>query len=231
MEIQLHNIGKRFKQDWIFRNVEVTVQSGQTYAVVGANGSGKSTLLQVMSGYLRPTEGIVSYDVGGQKIDPENVFRHLSLSAPYMTLPEDLTLVETIEFHLKFKPLMAGLSAEDLPEIAGLENHRKKFLHQFSSGMKQRVKLLLSILSDMPLILLDEPTTNLDDEGIEWYKQMAADHLGKRTVIVCTNRPDAEASFCENSIKISDYQPPPVARKFRQVGAKGEEGHSPSSQD
>ena len=206
MDIQLENIGKRFRRDWIFRKLNFHIPKGTKLSITGANGSGKSTLVQVISAYLRPTEGNVIFKVNDDEVSSEAVFKYLSYSAPYMTLPDDLTLIECVNFHVRFKPLLKGVNNDDLIRLCYLEKHTTKPVSNFSSGMIQRLKIALTVLSDVPLILLDEPTTNLDNEGIQWYQGLVEKYAGDRTVIVCTNRPEEEAGFCQKNLTISDYQ-------------------------
>jgi ABC-type multidrug transport system ATPase subunit len=70
----------------------------------------------------------------------------------------------------------------------------------FSSGMKQRLKLTLAIMSDTPLLLLDEPLSNLDENGATWYQQMVRDFAGDRTIVVCSNMNEKEIGFCHEKI-------------------------------
>src|SRR5690606_8438251 len=144
-------------------------EQGNSYAILGANGSGKSTLLQVISGSLSPSEGNIIYRNQEQPVDPEQIFQQLSLAAPYLEFIVELTLTELISFHFKFKPFLAGYDAVKIIELLGFEKSKNKLLKYFSSGMKQRVKLALAFCSDTPVLLLDEPTSNLDTEGIAWY--------------------------------------------------------------
>lgn len=205
MEITLKNIGRRFNRDWIFRNVNYSFLKGNSYAILGRNGSGKSTLLQLIAGSLTPSEGTVDIFLNGKPCDPDEVYHSLSIAAPYLELIEEFTLSEMIDFHFKFKSNLPGLDKKTILEILELQKAKNKALKYFSSGMKQRTKLALAICSDTPLLLLDEPASNLDAEAISWYLDLIKTYTPGRTVIVCSNQ-EFEYSFCQHQIRISDYK-------------------------
>lgn len=204
MRVELQKLGKRFTREWIFRNLDFTLQSGHKYAILGPNGSGKSTLMQVLSGNLTPSEGNVKHIVNGQETAIEDVYQHISYCAPYIQLIEEFTLQEVLSFHAQFRPFN-NLSTADVLSLLELEQHKDKAVLAFSSGMKQRVKLALTMLDGAPLILLDEPATNLDAAGVEWYKRVLAQHCQNATVVVSSNRPE-EYDMCEEHLRITDFK-------------------------
>ncbi|MFZ4522599.1 MAG: ABC transporter ATP-binding protein [Bacteroidales bacterium] len=206
MKIQLEQIGKKFNTDWIFRNVSFSFDENSTAAILGRNGSGKSTLLQVVAGSLHPTEGKLTYTHGGMTIGGDEIFRHLAMVAPYLELIEDFTLKEMLEFHFSFKRYLPGYNISLVTELLEFPAMKHKQLRQFSSGMKQRVKLILAILSDVPLILLDEPTMNLDKTGIDWYLELMKKFTGNRTVIICSNLHQIESGFASTALEIELFK-------------------------
>ena len=208
MLINLNNLGKRYNYEWIFRNLTYTLESGNAYAVLGHNGSGKSTLLTVISGYNLQSEGDITYQLGTKKISPENAYQYLSLTAPYLELVEEFTLEEMLEFHTRFKPLRNQLSNQELIDRMGLQKAKLKFVKDFSSGMKQRLKLGLAIYADSQLLLLDEPTTNLDQEGINWYQEHIEQNRKDRLIVVGSNIMH-EYSFCNQTLHITDFHTAP----------------------
>lgn len=206
MKIQLEQIGKKFNTEWIFRNVSFSFEENSATAILGRNGSGKSTLLQVIAGNLHPTSGQVIYTLDGHTVVDEDIFRHLTMVAPYLELIEDFTLREMLEFHFSFKRYLPGHDISTVTGLLEFPSMKQKQIRQFSSGMKQRVKLVLAILSDVPMLLLDEPTMNLDKTGIDWYLGLVEKFAGKRTVIVCSNLHQTESAFAGNSIQIEDFK-------------------------
>lgn len=205
MTIQLQNAGKRFRLDWIFRGLDYTFRAGERYAVLGPNGSGKSTLLKVLSGHLTPSKGKVVFEHAGTPVEPDAVYRHISYAAPYIELIEEFTLEEALKFHAGLKPLLPGFNPAKLYELLALPRARTKEIRFFSSGMKQRVKLALAICTATPVLLLDEPATNLDTQGVAWYKNLVAEYAAGRLVVIASNDPH-DADFCPVHLNILDYK-------------------------
>lgn len=205
MQITLENIGRRFNREWIFKGINYTFNNKGHYAVLGSNGSGKSTLLQVLNGSLVPSAGVLGYSFGGKNVEPENVFNYLSLAAPYLEVIEEFTLNEMVDFHFKFKTYKPGIDKAALTDILNLEGSGNKQIRYFSSGMKQRLKLALAFCADTPMLMLDEPTSNLDTQGIDWYLSLVEKFSADRLTIICSNQ-EHEYSFCENRLSIADYK-------------------------
>lgn len=203
--IQLKNTGKRYNSNWIFRNMNMELSTGNNYVILGANGSGKSTLMQVIAGNQLCSEGSIVY-FSGKEIEAELFFREISIAAPYLELVEEFTLRESIRFHSKFKKMRNGMDEEKIIGCCYLGDSSEKQLKYFSSGMKQRVRLALAILSDTPVLLLDEPCSNLDPKGIEWYRQLVSENKKDRLIIVCSNRQKDEYDFCNVEINVEDHK-------------------------
>ena len=204
MKIDLKDAGRRFNKEWIFRNFTYSFHSAGKYAVLGPNGSGKSTLLSVILGSLAPSEGTILY-TGEQEIPVEKIYKQISFAAPYLDLVEEFTLQETIDFHFKFKNFHPDIDAVQLMDLLGLGSAQDKALKYFSSGMKQRTKLALACCTDTPILLLDEPTSNLDRQGMAWYHELISRFSTDRLVFVGSNQ-EEEYSFCEHQIQIMDYK-------------------------
>ncbi|MCX6297357.1 MAG: ATP-binding cassette domain-containing protein [Bacteroidetes bacterium] len=208
MKISLTNIGKRYNYEWIFRKVNYDFISEHNYVIIGSNGSGKSTLLQVIAGSLMNSEGEIEFNIQSStlKIEEEERYKYLSYCAPYLDLFDELTLTESIEFQEKFKPFQKGLSTKQIIELTELEKAKNKQLKYYSSGMKQRVRLALAVLADTPLLLLDEPTSNLDKKAIEWYQKLVGTYSDNRLIIVASNQQENEYPFCDKQLNIEDYK-------------------------
>lgn len=179
MEVSLIGVGKRFKKDWIFRDLTHVFKTNSSTAIIGNNGSGKSTLLRLITTFSDPTLGEINYD----KVHPE---QQISFVAPYLELIEELTLQEHLEFHFQFRK--ATLSFQEMMEKGGLANAKDKQIINFSSGMKQRLKLILAFFSTDSLMILDEPCSNLDENGIAWYQEQLQSIISKKTIIIASNQ-------------------------------------------
>ena len=204
MTILLSDAGKRFNRDWIFRQLSYSFEEGQAYAIIGPNGSGKSTLLQTISGAMQLSEGTIQYNTPVRQYSTDNIYQQVSICAPYLEVVEEMTLTEFLSFHQDFKPFLPGISIDKIISAVGLFQAAGKQIRNFSSGMKQRVKLAQCIFSDSMIVLLDEPCTNLDSNGIELYHRLIDEHCQNRLVIVSSND-EVEYRFCRQKINIRDY--------------------------
>ncbi|HEX7458785.1 MAG TPA: ATP-binding cassette domain-containing protein [Ginsengibacter sp.] len=205
MKISLDNLGKRYNREWIFRNLSVQFNINKHYAITGPNGSGKSTLLQIIGGSTIYNEGEIFYHESDKTIEPEKIFKKISFAAPYLELIEEMTLIEFFAFHQKMKGWLSSIDTKEIIFMLGLEKSSYKQIRYFSSGMKQRVKLAQAIFSNVPAVLLDEPLTNLDDEGILLYHSLIKNYCNNRLVIVSSNDKN-EYSFCEEKIDMLNYK-------------------------
>jgi ABC-type multidrug transport system ATPase subunit len=205
MQIQLEQTGKKYNREWIFRGLSHTFIAGKKYAITGPNGSGKSTLLQTIAGSTALSEGRILYSVAGNELVPENAFTQLSICAPYLTLIEEMTALEFLAFHESFKSFMPGITPDIILETIGLTDAANKQIRYYSSGMKQRIKLAQAIFSDVPVLFLDEPCTNLDETGYALYQSLIQNYASNKLIIVSSND-KLEYNFCEEVIDIKKYK-------------------------
>jgi ABC-type multidrug transport system ATPase subunit len=201
--VRLFKLGKRFNREWIFRNVNYHFESGKKYAITGSNGSGKSTLLQVIAGSLTHNEGNIEFKIDPLPTNNDQHYQHISIATPYLELIEEMTALEFLQFHSTFKPL--SLTANEILQKVNLQSAANKQIRYYSSGMKQRLKLAQAFFSNTPILLLDEPTTNLDEEGIALYHQLINEHTTNKLVIVCSNDKQ-EYSFCDEVLEMGRYK-------------------------
>ncbi len=200
MRISLEAIGKRYQRHWVFRNLSYDFLPGSKTAVLGQNGSGKSTLLRIIAGMQPASAGKIIWD----EVPQAEVFRNISFCAPGMELAEELTLQEALEFHFSFKRPLPQLNISRITDLTGLRGAAHKPIGEYSSGMKQRVKLAQAIFSDTDLLLLDEPCSNLDEAGVAQYNDWMTGFTSGRTVIIASNDP-REYRLCEAELLIGDY--------------------------
>lgn len=202
MRISLEDVGKRYRRQWVFRNLTHRFEAPGSYAILGRNGSGKSTLLRILSGLQTPSAGKILFEKNGTPVPADAVYRDVSLCAPGLELVEELTLREALDFHFSFKSPLPGLDARSILDLTGLGAAAEKPLQDFSSGMKQRVKLALALCSDTALVLLDEPCTNLDDAGVAQYLDWVTRFSAGRLVVVGSNE-EREYAFCTARLQLN----------------------------
>ena len=204
--ISLKGATKRFNGRAVFENLDLEIQNGQAWSITGANGSGKSTLIKVISGFFGLSSGSISWHSENGPIDPANIHKHCAIAAPYLELFEEFTLEENISIYGDLKNFKPGMSNTDVLEFIGLIHASKKRLKEFSSGMKQRTKLGLAFCANTNILLLDEPLSNLDSKGYEWYRNVPRNLLENRIVIVGSNLEGDETGFCRHNIRMAVAQ-------------------------
>ena len=139
----------------------------------------------------------------GNLCPAEQHYQHIAIAAPYLELIEEMTANELLHFHASFKPL--SVSKKEALQIVGLEKAADKQIRYYSSGMKQRLKMAQAFFSNTPVLLLDEPTTNLDAEGIALYQQLISHYTAEKLVIISSNDTQ-EYSFCDEVLSITQYK-------------------------
>lgn len=201
MRVKLNKVGKRFNKEWIFRNLSLDIPSQSSLSITGANGSGKSTLIKLISTYMEPTSGNIQYFENKKSYPIESIPQSIGLAAPYVDLIEEFSLREHVEFHFKFR--YTPFSLDEFIARTNFQFSIDKKVKDFSSGMKQRLKLALAIYGQNKLLILDEPTSNLDQEGIEWYRDQILQKIGTCTIIVASNQRH-EYDFIPKTINLSN---------------------------
>ena len=185
-------LAKKYGRNWIFRDLNFEVEEGSRTAILGKNGSGKSTLLQIIAGYLTPTKGKVL--LHNKPFEADEI--EIAFIGPYTEIVEEFTLREFLHFHSKFK--VPTIKVEEMAEFASLPLDKQ--IMEFSTGMKQRSKLLTAFYFENDLICMDEPTSNLDEEGFAWWKK-TFESYSKKTFFVASNEKD-EIELCQNQISL-----------------------------
>lgn len=203
--LSLHSVGKKFNRKWVFRNLSLELNIGDCLAITGANGSGKSTLLQMMAGYLTPSEGSIKWNFNDSDIPAASVYLHIAMAAPYLDLPEEYTLEEILQLYFMHKHQSSSITYEEMANEAWLMDSFKKPLKEYSSGMKQRAKLLLCFNSAAPFLFLDEPAANLDNKGTNWFNELVALHKQNRIIVICSNNLKEEAVHCNKFVSVEEY--------------------------
>ena len=207
MQVELAHISKRFRKEWVFKNLTHILKPNAHVAILGSNGSGKSTLTQIIAGYISPTEGTVEWMDDEQHITREHIFRYVSICSPGIQLWDELTLKENVELFRQFKNIPGYTDYREFARMIELEKHANNPLKTYSSGMKQRVKLGLALLSDAKILILDEPCSHLDSAAVEWYQSLLRNNTSNKLVIVASNSDEREIFLCNERIDINHYRP------------------------
>lgn len=202
MQIAFNGVSKRFGQTRILTDFTQEFAAGKSYHIAGPNGSGKSTFLKMVCGYITPDKGTVIFSENSKPVAIEDVATKTAFCAPYIDLLDELTGREQIEFHRSFQSFLPNVDVMEEMKNAGIYHALDKQLRLYSSGMKQRLKLILTFLSDSPLLLLDEPCSNLDEAGRQIYASLANRYTQNRLVLVASNNMLEEHFFCGERVEI-----------------------------
>jgi heme exporter protein A len=202
VHLRLEGVSKRFGRRRVFEGLTVEVCHGEVLVVTGANGSGKSTLLQVIAGLLRPTRGRVVTTLDGKTLAEADRREWLGVVSPDLTLYPELTALENLRFFERVRgrdPREKELDA--LLERVGLRGRGGDRVGTFSSGMRQRLKYAFALSHTPHLLLLDEPTANLDVAGVSMVEQVIAEQRGRGVLVLATNEPQ-EARHGDRSLAL-----------------------------
>lgn len=181
------NIRKLFNWRVIFRDVNFEVSRGQTLLVAGRNGSGKSTLVKIIGGVLTPTSGTVTFGgVGASKGESRTDL--IGLVSPYLQMYDEFSAKENVEYALAIRGRKVDHGwVDELLGRVGLFDRRNDAVRTYSSGMKQRVKYAFALAHRPPVLLLDEPTANLDSDGIAIVRNIMSMQRSEGILVVATN--------------------------------------------
>lgn len=200
MEILVQNLSKKFRQEFVIQSFSYTFLAGKSYAITGPNGSGKSTLLQLIAQFTLPNKGTV--EMAG--IEAELAYSQITYAAPYVELIEEYTLTEHLDILVKNNYLPSSITLEILENFIDLQPGRFKLIKNYSSGMRQKIKLGFALLSERPVLLLDEPTTNFDEQAKNWFFDRLEQQRNK--LIIIASNEAREIEFCKEKIAIQDFK-------------------------
>lgn len=203
ISLSVQAITKEFNRRSIFKDVTFALNGGDSIAITGRNGSGKSTLVKIVSGLLSPTRGTVEYQRDNKPVQAESLRGLLGLVSPYLQLYDEFTGFENLNI-LSTIRTDTGVSKEDIEarlQQVGLWERRKDFVRTYSSGMKQRLKYAFALLHQPAVLILDEPTSNLDHDGIDMVRKVVELQRSQGLLIVATND-ENEAAWCTNQMML-----------------------------
>jgi ABC-type multidrug transport system ATPase subunit len=205
MKIIATGVEKKFRKEWIFKKFNGTFSAGSAYALLGPNGSGKSTLLKILAQFSLPTNGqVVFQQADGSGVAADEAHRYIAYAAPYVELIEEFTLAELILFLQKLDFLSSELTVDSIEKYMDLSPGKAKLIKNYSSGMRQKIKLAIALLSPRPILCLDEPTSNLDDQAKQWFIKKLQENRS-RLILIASNEA-IEISLCDQHIAIADFK-------------------------
>jgi ABC-type multidrug transport system ATPase subunit len=211
IDLTCDNLGKKYEDKIIFRDLSFKLENKSSLVVTGKNGSGKSTLIKILANVIKESRGSYIIRINEKEILRENFFRITGFLSPYLNLYDELTGYENLEFFytLKFRNKISKTSLEEkikfILEEVNLYPRRNEFMKNYSSGMRQRLKLAFAVINEPLLLLLDEPRTNLDNEGIDVVYKFANRQRENGILIIATNEIE-DTNLCEEKINIENFK-------------------------
>ena len=207
ISITADKVSKVFSRSSILKDISFSLSSPVSLSITGKNGAGKSTLSKIIAGLLSPTNGTITYSVNEKKIGIEEFKHHIGFVSPHLNLYDEFTALENLQFLSRIRAAFQhdNERIKKLLTLVGLWNRRDDIVGTFSSGMKQRLKYAFALLHNPAVLILDEPTSNLDEEGIAVIKQIIFEQKKKNVLIVATNNKE-EANWCTQQIQVGTMQ-------------------------
>ena len=203
ISITANGLSKDFNRSAIFNDISFSLSTPASLSITGKNGAGKSTLLKILAGLLSSTRGSITCSVNEKQIEIEEFKHYIGFVSPYLNLYDEFTALENLQFLSRIRSATPQNSKriKELLMLVGLWNRRDDMVSTFSSGMKQRLKYAFALLHNPAVLILDEPTSNLDAEGIEVIKQIILEQKKTNILIIATNNKE-EANWCVQQIQV-----------------------------
>lgn len=193
------SLAHKFEGAKLFSHLDLSLESGQSLAITGPNGSGKSTLMQILCGLRRPSSGRITVLYQTKPVAEQDYYRHMGVTGPLVNPYLDLTAMENLDFAAQEK--LETRYGHELLNSFGLYPHRNKKVRHYSTGMIQRLKYILCVMSKPGILFLDEPGSNLDEAG----KRLTFEHIKsfrKDAILVIATNDAAEAALCEKELAL-----------------------------
>lgn len=204
--IEARKLKKVFGRRPVFNNLDFRFENNGIYGIAGANGSGKSTLVKIIAGLLSPSAGIVSHSVDETVIKPTELHNHIGFAAPYLELYDEFTAMENLSLFSEIRGIpFDTVRSELLLKELDIYSRRNDYVKTYSSGMKQRLKIIFAFLHSPRVVILDEPVSNLDSGGKDIVYGIIKRESRNSIVIIASNE-ENDLGLCSSVIEISDYK-------------------------
>ncbi|MBK8984112.1 MAG: ABC transporter ATP-binding protein [Ignavibacteria bacterium] len=208
IEIVCDNLSKIYSGKVIFKNLSLKLTTGNSISILGKNGSGKSTLIKILSGIISANKGSITVSEDNIPVPANLCYSRIGLISPYLNLYDELTASENLRFFCGLRNNSNDGMEEKIEFYLNrvkLFDKRNETVKNYSSGMKQKLKLIFAVINQPRILYMDEPSTNLDTEGIDIVYETAEKHKKNGILIVATNDKE-DIKLCESSLNIEDYK-------------------------
>lgn len=186
--VQSQNLSKLFGRRLIFKDINFSWTEKGIFGISGPNGSGKSTLVKIVAGLIAPSSGKIIHKNSGGEIIPEKLHNHIGFVSPYLVLYEEFSAWENLKIFARIRGV--DFNEEKVTYYLNqflLENRKNDLVKTYSSGMKQRLKFIFALMHSPEVLIFDEPTSNLDEEGKKVVYKIVNEEGKQRIVIIASN--------------------------------------------
>ncbi|AFN74858.1 ABC transporter-like protein [Melioribacter roseus P3M-2] len=202
----LENLVKYFGRRLVFNGIDRRFDSGNIYGVAGPNGSGKSTIVKIIANLISPTKGKVIHLHGDKKINYEHLHNYIGFVSPYLFLYDEFTARENLLYFSKIRGIDYDEEyANFLLSELNIYKRKDDVIRGYSSGMKQRLKFIFALIHNPSLVILDEPTSNLDTPGKEKVYEIIDKNRNDKLFIIASNE-ESDLSLCGEIINLENFK-------------------------
>lgn len=206
IQVNVINIYKNFGNRKVLSNVNFSVTHSMIFGITGKNGSGKSTLVKIIAGILSASKGEVIYLIDDKVLHNLTVYKHIGFVSPYLQLYEEFSAIENIQIISKIRGILFNkIWADQLLEKFNLLERKNDLVREYSSGMKQRLKYVIALYHNPKLLILDEPISNLDTDGIKIVYETVKEHRLNGSIIIATND-EEDIQLCDSVLDLNRYE-------------------------
>ncbi len=204
--LQVKDVSKYFGRRLIFKNLNFEISNSGILGVSGDNGSGKSTLVKIIAGISSPSSGIIVHNDDGKEIVQEKLHNYIGFVSPYLVLYEEFSAYENLSFFSNIRGIKLDRERADfLLEKLLLFQRKDDYVKTYSSGMKQRLKFIFALIHSPSLVILDEPTSNLDSKGKDTVYQIIENESKSNIIIIASNE-QTDLNLCKREINLQDFK-------------------------
>ncbi|HMN49436.1 MAG TPA: ABC transporter ATP-binding protein [Ignavibacteriaceae bacterium] len=204
--VEAVNLNKSFGRRLIFNDLQFKFDKAGVYGISGPNGSGKSTLVKMIAGIIGASKGKIFHKLDDKLVIEEELHNHIGFASPYLVLYEEFSTYENLKLFSEIRGIKFNQERVDyLLEKFLLKKRKDDILKTYSSGMMQRVKFIFALMHSPYLIILDEPTSNLDDEGKKSVYELIKEEGQKNIVLIASNEKN-DLEFCSDIIYLEKFK-------------------------
>ena len=204
--VEAVDLNKSFGRRLIFNDLQFKFDKSGVYGISGPNGSGKSTLVKIIAGIIGASKGKIIHKLNDKEIIEEHLHDHIGFVSPYLVLYEEFSTYENLNHFAEIRGISFNKERVDyLLNKFLLFKRKDDLLKTYSSGMKQRVKFIFALMHSPQLLILDEPTSNLDDEGKNSVYELVKEEGQKNIVLIASNEKH-DLEVCSDIVYLEKFK-------------------------